>query len=69
VSAHSGPTWLTLIPRAEVKRLEAKDRQASFEADVVRIAFEQNISPERARKIAARSRRFSRLKADRAVSK
>jgi hypothetical protein len=60
--------WLRVpVRRAyrEQKRLEAGERQAAFDAEVAKVAYEQNCEPETARDIVRGRRRFEHRRAAR----
>lgn len=44
----------------DIKRAEAEQRQAAFDRDAARVAREQNVEPDTARRAAASSRRMDR---------
>lgn len=51
------------------QRLAAQERQAAFDADVARVAREQNVSVETARDVVMARRRFEQRRDARQVSR
>lgn len=49
----------------DIKRAEAGQRQAAFDRDAARIAREENVEPDTARRVAASTRRLDRRLAHR----
>jgi len=61
MSTFTGPQGKGAMRRhREKKRLEAQERQAAFDANVARIAAEQNVTPRTAREVARRVARSDR---------